>query len=126
MRVLKDLKDNNGKELEGALRGITEEEIIASRCTLMGETVAEVGDLATLDVAHIFERKDNDTVDLQTPSLVANHSSNIDVDKQLPALATKESLRVIDLLKDLLCGQRRCGGIPHCQPREYSLGMLHQ
>lgn len=105
MRVLKDLKDNNGKELEWALRGIIDEEITALEDdALSRETIPEVGDLETLDVARIFERTDDDTADLQTPSLISNDTPLTDVDKQLPALPTKESLRVIDLLQDLSCG----------------------
>jgi Hypothetical methyltransferase/Helicase conserved C-terminal domain/Type III restriction enzyme, res subunit/Integrase repeat unit len=105
LRVLKDLKDNEGKELEWALKGMTDDEIAAPEDDSMtSDAVAEVGDLVTLEDTHIFERIDDSIEDSQKCSPISNNTSNTNMIKQFPTLATKESLRVIDLLNGLSCG----------------------
>ena len=57
MQVLKDLKDNDGKVLEQALRDISDEEIvIPADDSIVSDVVVDMGDLASLDVSHIFEK----------------------------------------------------------------------
>ncbi len=103
MQVLKDLKDNQGRELEQAIRRASDDEIATdAEEEVIDQVVAEKGDPDTL-ADRIFEGDNQDHTD-SYEHLVADNSSDIDGGEALPTLATKESLQVIDSLAELSCG----------------------
>lgn len=104
MRVLKDLKNNAGRDIERTLRNISDDEIESLADDSVGEIVIEVDNLAEFDAHPGFEREGKGSTDVQAGRAVVNDRGNPDLERGLPTLATRESLRVIDLLAELSCG----------------------
>jgi len=103
MQVLKDLKGNEGRGLEHAIRSISDDEIVAQEeIEIVDEGVAEQGSIATrfdYDVS-----KNEEYTDEHVHPAVIDETTLDAGGNSLPTLATHDGLRVIDSLAELSCG----------------------
>jgi superfamily II DNA or RNA helicase len=103
--VLRDLKDNNGRELEKALRKVTDTELAAALAAdLADESVPNEGSLPTLSSAHIFELTNAGNAADRGPTPNTEVAVARDAINRLPQIVTPEQLRTLDRLAEFSCG----------------------
>ncbi len=100
LRVLRDLQENKGKEIEQALCALSNDVLIEPMddSLMEDECLEEESIIPILDLAHDFEQKSD------RPQTPLERTAPAALEPSLPTLASKESLRVIDALAELSCG----------------------
>ena len=102
---LRDLKFNEGRGLERAVRGTSDEEIAAHQeGESADESVAYKSNPDTLQASRIFESESEGIDGPHTDSAAPDGVPDSQTRDPLPTLATEESLRVIDSLAKLPYG----------------------
>ena len=102
LRILRDLQENGGEGLGQALNDLPNDIPIESVDFLEEDArLEEEGDLPILDLEHDFEQESDRPSRVQT---LLEETTQAPRELDLPQIASKESLRIIDALAELSCG----------------------